>query len=199
MSSIAKDHGYFWQTIWDDPANAELKNTRKDPNVLLPKDRVTLPPKNQKQEPGQTELRHRFMVKGQPEKLRVRILRDGKPRKNQPYTLEVNGSVYRGNTDPAGKIECPIPPNARRAKLEVGTPPDVDQYDLNLGEIDPIDQVSGIQGRLSSLGFDCGAVDGLWGPRTEQALRAYQKHCGFEVTGEMDERTRQRLQQDYGC
>jgi N-acetylmuramoyl-L-alanine amidase len=199
LCSIAIGSGHFWQTIWEDPGNAELREHRKDPYVLLPGDHLSIPPLRRKDESGQTEMRHRFVRKGQPEKLRVRILRDGKPRKNQPYTVEVNGAVYTGNTDPDGKLECPIPPHAPRAKLRIGTEPDIDEYDLKLGEIDPIDEVSGIQGRLNNLGFDCGAVDGIWGPLTEKAVREFQKHCQIEVTGQVDEATRQRLGKAYGC
>ncbi len=199
ISSIAKDTGHFWETIWYEPANAELRDARKDPNVLLAGDRVAVPLITPKEEPGESEQLHRFVRKGQPEMLRVRILRDGTPRINQPYTVEVAGAVYRGNTDATGKLQCPIPPNARRANLAVGTEPDIDEYELELGRIDPISELSGVQGRLNNLGFDCGAVDGRWGPRTERALRDYQKHCQLEVTGQADDETRRCLQRDYGC
>ena len=70
---------------------------------------------------------------------------------------------------------------------------------FRLGEIDPIDSISGLQGRLNNLGFDCGEADGRWGPGTEEALRRYQKHRHLDVTGQPDDATRQTLQNDYGC
>ncbi len=55
LSSIAKKTGRLWQTIWEHEANAELRETRKDPNVLATGDRLTIPPLRQRSEPGETE------------------------------------------------------------------------------------------------------------------------------------------------
>jgi peptidoglycan hydrolase-like protein with peptidoglycan-binding domain len=46
--------------------------------------------------------------------------------------------------------------------------------------------VKTLQRRLAAAGFDPGGVDGKFGPRTEAALRAYQKKAGLEVTGRAD-------------
>lgn len=199
ISSIAMDTGHFCDTIWDDPGNAGLRAARKDPNVLLPNDRVHVPPLRQKWDFGATELRHRFVRKGWPEMLRVRVLQDGEPRGNEPFRVEIDGSVFDGTTDADGKMSCPIVPNARRATLRVGVEPDVSEYVFALGGIDPIGEISGVQGRLNNLGFYCGAVDGICGPRTEAALRAYQRSRGLLVTGDPDEATRRQLQSDFGC
>lgn len=199
IASIAKDAGHFWETIWDDPANADLKAARKDPNVLLPDDRVHVPPLREKWQPGQTEMRHRFRRKGQPEVFRLRLLRDGKPRGNEPYVLTIDGNETRGVVDAGGNIACPILPNARNGVLLVGTEPDVDRYDLSLGVMDPIDQLVGVQKRLNNLGFFCGEADGKWGPLTETAVRRYQKSRGIQESGKPDDVTRSRLQKDYGC
>lgn len=199
ITSIAKDAGHFWETLWNDPANAELRAARVNHNVLLPGDRVHVPPLREKWESRPTEARHRFRRKGQPEILRIRILRDGEPRQNEPYVLTIEGKEFSGVTDASGHLSCPIEPNARRGVLLVGVEPEVDRYDLHLGAIDPIDELSGVQGRLNNLGFDCGAVDGKYGPRTDAALRKYQKNRGLDVTGQPDDATRRRLQEDYGC
>ncbi|MFN0136676.1 MAG: peptidoglycan-binding protein [Phycisphaerae bacterium] len=199
ISSIAGYSGHFWETLWNDPANADLRAARVDPNVLLPGDRVHVPALREKWESRPTEQRHRFRRRGLPEMFRVRVLRDGEPRGNLPYTLTIDGRETTGVTDANGNLSQPIAPNAKRAVLVVGSEPDVDRYEFALGAIDPIESISGVQGRLNNLGFDCGPIDGIWGPRSESAMRDYQRSRNLDGTGRPDEATRRQLQADYGC
>jgi hypothetical protein len=199
LASIAFLHGRSWEDLWNLPENQELKRVRQDPHVLLPGDRVTIPPLRLKKELGGTEQRHTFSLKRMTEMLDVRVLRDDVPRAREPYTLTVDGQVSSGTTDGDGHARCAIAPNARRAVLRVGTEPDADEYQLALGELDPITELSGIQGRLNSLGLDCGPVDGQWGPRTETALLKYQRKRGLRETGKPDSATREKLREEYGC
>lgn len=48
-----------------------------------------------------------------------------------------------------------------------------------------------LQAQLSAKGFDTGGTDGVIGPKTEAAIRAYQKRVGLPVTGNA---TRQLLE-----
>jgi N-acetylmuramoyl-L-alanine amidase len=45
------------------------------------------------------------------------------------------------------------------------------------------DDVVSVQQRLNSLGFDAGRVDGIFGPDTDGALRAFQRNAGLSVDG----------------
>ena len=45
------------------------------------------------------------------------------------------------------------------------------------------DDVDVLQTRLARLGFDCGRVDGIFGPRTARALVEFQRNCGLDVDG----------------
>ncbi len=45
------------------------------------------------------------------------------------------------------------------------------------------DDVGTLQGWLGRLGFDCGRVDGIFGPATATALEEFQRNCGLVVDG----------------
>jgi peptidoglycan hydrolase-like protein with peptidoglycan-binding domain len=49
--------------------------------------------------------------------------------------------------------------------------------------------VRDIQGRLRSLGFYNGALDGQWGGETQAAVTRLQQNRGFQPTGQLDEQT----------
>jgi hypothetical protein len=46
--------------------------------------------------------------------------------------------------------------------------------------------VRSVQDTLKAKGIDPGPVDGIWGPRTHQALREFQDRQGIERTGQLD-------------
>jgi len=50
---------------------------------------------------------------------------------------------------------------------------------------------------LNNLGFKCGAVDGIAGPRTKAALQRFQAEHGLNATGDIDEATRSTLREAH--
>jgi N-acetylmuramoyl-L-alanine amidase len=49
--------------------------------------------------------------------------------------------------------------------------------------------VRGIQQRLRQFGFYRGTSDGIWGPRTQSGLTAFQRSRGLEATGQLNPTT----------
>lgn len=45
------------------------------------------------------------------------------------------------------------------------------------------DDIATLQSRLTEMGFNCGRVDGLFGPKTESAVKEFQKSVGTKVDG----------------
>jgi hypothetical protein len=198
IESIAFEHGLFWKTVWNHPKNLNLKERRKDPNVLFPGDVVFIPDKEEKQEPGVTEQRHRFKHKGVPSKISI-VLEDvkGQPRRDVDYVLQIDGQLFHGKTDAAGRIQHPIPPNAQRGKLTIGNGPGREEHELQLGHLDPVTEISGVQARLKNLGFDCGQSGSTINDQTREALRRFQVKHKLQETGEPDQATCDRLQQEH--
>ena len=149
ITSIADQYGFFWQTLWDHPQNAELKDRRQDPNVLLPGDVVFVPELRERWESGDDANRHRFRKRGVPGVLRLRLMREpepeareetqypppddvnsedprpetqsveDEPRADVEVTVEIEGRLTQMRTDSEGRIEVQIPPRARRGRLIV--------------------------------------------------------------------------------
>lgn len=45
------------------------------------------------------------------------------------------------------------------------------------------DDVAALQTRLTEMGFDCGRVDGIYGPKTELTVKEFQKSVGTTIDG----------------
>lgn len=198
LSSIAFTTGFFPETIWNAPENAELRSQRERGTILAPGDVVFIPDKRPKTESVNTGAVHPFRRRGVPSKLHLQVLDDGEPVANQPYVVSVDGAARSGTTDPEGRIRVSIAPNARKAKVKVGQGADLIQYELSLGHLRPIDDVAGVQARLEALGHDCGGEDGVVGERTREALRGFQRKHALPESGEIDEATRAKLREVFG-
>jgi len=194
IMSIAHNFGFLWETVWNHAGNARLKQLRKDPNILFPGDVVAIPEKNLRTESAQTGQRHKYVVKTPQAQVRLRLLDlKRQPRPNLHYTATVDGALSSGQSDGDGFITLTVPPDAREVKLTVTDGPKTDQYTLPLGSIDPIEEISGVQQRLTNLGFPCASENGVMGDLTKTSIRALQAEKNLNVTGELDDATRQAV------
>lgn len=203
IGSIAEAHGHFWSTLWRLPENAELKRIRGNPNILLPGDRVTVPPLRPREESCATGLRHRFRRRGVPSKIHYAIRDpDGKPFAGKRYSLTIDGQRHEGTSDAEGRISAWISAGARSGELVVELAeegyPEVVKYQLRIGQLEPIESLRGVQARLNGLGFFCGEETGTAGESLAQALRSFQEAQQLEVTGSLDDATRGALRKAYG-
>lgn len=198
IESIAVEAGFFWETLWNHPNNTALKKARACQNFLLPGDRVYLPDKVTKYVDRPTDNKHRFVRKGVPCKLRVCVKRGGEPRRNQPYSLVIDGKPFTGTTDNDGWIEVAIPASAQCGQLKVGSDPHNQQvFSLELGGMDPITEIVGIQKRLRNLGFGCDASSEM-DDATLAALTMFQISQELKPTGKPDAETLETLKRRHG-
>lgn len=198
IASIAFENGYSPATLWDAEENADLRELRQDPNVLLPGDQVVLPPKEERTVTRPTGKRHTFVRRGVPEKLKLQFLLDDAPRKDEPYTLEIDGKVVSTgkSTDGDGRIEQSISPSARSGRVLFRDGKEV--YELRLGHLDPVTTVRGAKARLKNLGFYHGEIDEASDDATDLAVCEFQESRGLDPTGELDDETTSELKKAYG-
>ena len=209
--SIAYDAGLLTDTVWSDPANADLKKARKSPHVLMPGDALFVPDITPKTISCATGKKHTFKRKGVPSQIKVTFLIGGKPWGGKAYTFTVDDQPPKqGSTDGSGVLAETVSPAAGEAVVVFADPhpphpdeppPDPDApppppltYTLQLRYLDPADAVTGVQARLANLGYWPGDIDGDVGPRTQAALAAFQNDNGLDPTGELDDATKAKLQ-----
>ncbi len=198
---IAHDYGFrTWQTIWEHAGNAELRQKRKDPNILYPGDRVVIPAKEVKQEPAQAATRNHYWVKTMSARIRFVVRREsGEKVANALYRLKVGDRTFEGRTDPEGAIEHEIHPKVRQGEITVWFDESDPQlrftWPIEVGSMDPVEELSGVQKRLNNLGFDAGPPTGEMNDETREAIREFQEFIGHaEPTGDLDDETRRALE-----
>ena len=99
LSSIAFARGFFWETLWNLGENAELKNKRKDPNILHPGDVLHIPDLRLKEESCATENEYKFKLKGVPAKLKLKLMR---PKPKEKKKESSSSPAPGGGPSPGG-------------------------------------------------------------------------------------------------
>jgi hypothetical protein len=205
VSGIAWQYGFSdYLVVWNHPNNADLKSQRQNPNVLFPGDSLFIPDFKQGEYARPTDKQHQFVLKRPTLKLRL-ILEDQyeKPIANATCLLTVDPDSHQVTSDGSGKVELEIQPSASKGTLVIQdaqqTPYAGMSIQFKIGNLDPVDQVSGQQGRLSNLGYFSGAIDGNTGTDFESAVEEFQCDQGLTVDGICGPRTQAKLKQVYGC
>jgi hypothetical protein len=193
IPSIAKDNGFFWETIWNHGENADLKAKRQNPNQLVPGDEVFVPEPDPKKVSKSTDAKHEFVRRGEPHKLKLQLKMLGEPRANEAFVLDLDGELIEGQTDGDGKLEQLIPGNARGGRLILQDGKEI--IPIRIGNLDPVDVVTGVQQRLNNIGFRCGAEGGELNEATQKALRLFQEAHKLTVSGEADDATKAKLRE----
>jgi N-acetylmuramoyl-L-alanine amidase len=202
LIGIAARYGFrTWETIWDHPNNASLREKRPDPQVLDAGDVVFIPPKTLRVFNIATNQRHVFKVKALTAHFRTQVKDNkGRPLADRQFQLVVEGEGFDpqtlgGFTTKDGVVELQIHPRATSGKLTVwmeGEQPI--SWKLMLGHLDPIETTRGVKARLTNLGFLCGPLDDDdQNEQYKQALSQFQLVHKLPVTGTADETTRQKL------
>lgn len=203
-AKIAKKYGFSnWRTVYDHEDNAELNQKRGDPNILYPGDTVAIPEKTAKEESSGTGQRHRFRYRGEKLWLRL-ILRDfdEQPLAETAYELDIGDQAFEGMTDGEGFLEHGVPAGADIGILNI----DGLTLRFTIGYLDPIEEVEGWQARLYNLGYYSGPIDGSIHdedgeerPQLRWAVESFQLKNKLDVNGKMDEETKEKLKEIYGC
>jgi len=202
VSRIAAQHGFAdYKKIWDHPNNADLKNLRKNPEVLLPGDELYIPDREDRIEDRPTDAKHKFQTPLPPLKLRL-VVKDvnNKPVAGRPCQLTVDGHLYELTTDGDGKVEQVIPRLSKEGHFvlkDPSVPIDID-IPVLIGHLDPVEERSGQFARLQSLGYYAGD-DSQDDQRFKRAVEEFQCDNKLTVDGICGPATQAKLKQVFGA
>jgi N-acetylmuramoyl-L-alanine amidase len=208
MSGIAQAFGFLWQTIWNDPSNADLKRQRPNPHILFPGDQVFIPDKETEAFDRPTDNRHTFILKLPSLNLCIRLDRAYyKPIAGASCNLHVQLDSTDQQSDDSGSLERKILADEQQATLIVNETADVQGSErkivttipVNIGYLDPIDTLPGQVKRLSNLGYYRGPLESPDPNAFQSALEEFQCDNHLTVDGIFGPKTRSMLEQVHGC
>ncbi len=217
MLLIALKHGFRnWKNLYDLPENEKLRKKRPDPFSLYKGDEVIIPDKVPQKFTCETDKKHTFILPTP--KLSISLyLEDGD---QEPY-VKIKCEIWIDNeknnkddlrTDDKGLLSTEVPAihkekNVREVELRVWKDKEKEDdqqafetYTLQIGHLDPIDTIEGIQDRLDNLGFNCGDEDehGTFGTQTKTSLKRFllSKAADGEDKAWIDEIDLEKLKRD---
>jgi hypothetical protein len=179
LALIALAYGFHdSNVIWDHPDNAELKARRRNPNVLLPGDRLAIPDRESGDIAATSGQVNPFVAGDDAPRLNVQFENaSAKPLANREGPLTLGGKDAAGafvrarplttSTDGNGLLQQEFKgPFADRAAateadfqmLAQPTAPATD-FRLLIGNLDPVDEASGQRARLDNLGYFAGYTE----------------------------------------
>ncbi len=205
LASIAEKYGFpDYKKIYEHPENSGFRKLRPNPNLLLPGDCIFIPDMEPKDYSRVTGKKHSFKLHRQPTVVRIVIADEkGKPFSGNKYRLTIGYKTYEGTTGSDGLIDQKVEADEEQGELTVWWKGESQilacNWTLHIGHLDPVDEPTGIQARLNNLGFDCGDVDGIIGPITESAIRAFQEEHSLAVDGIAGPKTQAKLKEVHGC
>lgn len=178
LLQLAYEEGFdTWKRVWNHPENAELREARKDPQVLLPGDALVVPEREtEPKESCPVDKIHRFVLVRPRAWVNLSMLDDdGSPLAGLRYVLTVDGKTHEGSTDSHGLISVEIRPTAHEGELTVWLeePDEVFKARVQVGHLDPASSLSGARARLRNLGLPCAGEhddDIASGPSTRHLL-----------------------------
>lgn len=204
LAKLAFHMGFDADEVWGDPSNAELRELRKNPNVLCPGDILHVPElRTRPKLPLGAGADNHFACDVPKVEVRLLLRFGGKPAAGERFVVKGLAEPIEDRAGPDGLVRFEVP--AHLARVDVELPDRNEIQPVLIGYLDPETTRSGAAGRLASLGyFGLYWTDELL--RDEEylarALRAFQadhaKDYGLTPTGALDGATSAALKAVHG-
>jgi type VI secretion system secreted protein VgrG len=125
------------------------------------------------------------------------------PHANKAFVVKAGGARVEGTTGADGTIDVVVPLEATGADITIWLgkrgESECRRYAVELGDIEPIDTILGVQRRLRHLGHYHREPSGTHDAATRAALKSFQRQRGLPPTGDIDAPTRSSLVELHGA
>ena len=197
ISLIAARNGFRdYRTVWDNAGNATLRQTRQNPNTLMPGDAVFVPDKTDRNEAAETGRRHVFFSHARHLMLRIVGLDVHRTAiVAASWTIQHEGGAASNVTTGAGLAETEIPVTARHGALTLSG----NVLELDIGGLHPIEDESGCLQRLVNLGYLEGPPEEAAPAEIHSAVEEFECDQRLPLTGVCKGITRDALRDFHGC
>jgi len=200
FSKLAYTLGFDADAVWNDPKNADLCKLRPDRDMLAPGDLVYVPNPDPQTLAltGQSSNDYQAEV---PSLTLTVILRDGDQQvlADEPYVLEgLGGDPIKGKSGADGSVL--ITATVLIREVTILLPNRCLSQAVLIGDLDPLEEDSGVRMRLAQLGYlahGWDSTDDIDDVRA--AIEAFHIASGLpNPTGVMDDATRAALGKAHG-
>jgi hypothetical protein len=201
LTRLARRLGFDADAVWNHDDNRALRERRPNREILQPGDILHVPAPD---EPRGAHVSPRSVnrYKAHVERVEVRLAlgeaANGRLA-GKRYQVHGMGPPLLGTTDGNGVATFSVPVHIRELRLVLDEGGHA--YQLMIGEMDPVDEPSGVRKRLVHLGHLAARAPGSEGgdeSAMERAIRAFQAASQLPITGDIDQPTRDALVRAHG-
>ena len=204
LTKLAHTMGFDGMSMWNHPRNKPLREKRQQPDMLHPGDILWIPDHPDfKQLNVHMGASNRYVARIPKKPVELRLQVGGEPLPKEPYViLGLGPDPLEGATDENGFLKTQVQVHVR--EIEVILPRKNVTLRLRIGDMDPVDTISGLRKRLLHLGFYQPTQVGIENADAEDgealiaALKAFQASKNLPATGKLDEDTRKALESAHG-
>jgi hypothetical protein len=204
LTKLAHQRGFDATAIWNDPKNARIRDKRTEPNLLHPGDILWIPDAPEVRRLAvKSGSANRYVANIPKMPVEVRLQVGGAPLAKEPYQiLGLGPDPIEGATDDDGWLKATVPVHVR--EIEVLLTEKDRTLRVRVGDLDPVDTLSGLKKRLTHLGFYQPSRVGIENDDVADddalvsALKAFQSSRDIGPTGKLDDDTRKALTGAHG-
>jgi hypothetical protein len=151
LGLLAYKFGFDADTVWNDPANQDLQQSRSDPNLLLPTDMLQIPDPPDQADGFSLKVGQTNSFVSDVPTVEIHLVFADSERASQAFTIPELPDLTGKSTGGDGTATFDVPISMQTFSVVFSS--DGATYPIKVGHLDPVDEFTGVVQRLQNLGF----------------------------------------------